>query len=799
MLRPRFTVPSSNSLKPWLLAVLALPVGLLLARPASAQCDRSGCPGRLDCAVTARPSPYALWWEIVPVDPDPLPSERDTTYFNEFATAPPGANLYWNHNWFYGVDIENGWVIAGLAHGVGIWDARTNAASPTFVAVKRYGAGSFFPVIPTGEGSKIVFGGIDSPDDTVAALAGYNGAGLLVFDLSNKTNPKPVYQNTEKTAEGGSVYATTIGGVRYAFLATTAGLFVYNLNSALGFNGCLQTASNNACPGVLLGQIPTAVQTTHFVHGTGNYVVASFGASRGFQIFDVSNPASPQLKLSGLLNPGGRQVAGVALWKEGSTYYLGARLGRTATLPAQTAIYNVSCITGTCSGLGSPLWTGDLDTKSTFEYLTFSRSGSIPFLYVGGDAMCASTDGEAREWLLDVSNPASPHDVSPTFTLPASGLYNGVTVNKTVSYWSWYYRTSPTGFNLVMPRSGKFAGDYFYRAARSIFDIHKLTTTSPPVVNFTWSPIEVYAGDPVSFSDLTIGAPTSWLWSFPGGTPEASVQQSQGAASSFDSTSNSATAAGEGPAPAPEAAPKPSFLAPGPAKASRAYLIGVLSARGLNQSFWQTDVLLSNISSRQVAADVTFTGVGLNAAPSQPLRISLAPGASERLENLISDHLGIRDGGVGVLTISTSAGDALPIVQGERYESTNLVKSSRQAMTAVSDAGAAAAGEAQHLVGLRQDATNRTTLWLFNPGDAQAEYDVVYRTLDGAELGTVKDVRLGAGRMRQLGPGQHPLPAAGVAGGFTVQVVVRSGKVLSAAQVINDVTSDMAYIQGEVR
>jgi hypothetical protein len=789
MLRPRFVQP--------LLPVLAL----FLAQPAPAEtCDRNGCPGRLDCAVTARPSPYSLWWEIVPVDPSPLPSNRDTTYFNEFATSPPGASSYWNHNWFYGVDIENGWVLAGLAHGIGVWDARTNAASPTFLAVKRYAPGGFFPFIPTGEGSKIVFGGIDAPDDTVAALAGYNGAGLLVFNLSDKTTPKPVYQNSEKTAEGGSVYATTIGSVRYAFLASTAGLFVYNLNNALGYNGCLQTASNNACPGVLLGQIPTAVQTTHFVHGVGNYIVVSFGASRGFQIFDVSNPASPQLKLGGLLNPGGRQVAGVALWKEGSTYYLGARLGRTATLPAQTAIYNVSCITGTCSSLGAPLWTGDLDTKSTFEYLTFSRSGSKPFLYVGGDAMCASTDGEAREWLLDVSNPASPHDVTPTFTLPASGLYNGVTLNKTVSYWGWYYRTSPTGFNLVSPRAGKFTGDYFYRAARSIFDIHKLTTNSAPVVDFTWSPIEVYAGTSVTFSDLSIGAPTSYLWSFPDGTAEISGQQSLAAANS--SSSSGGTATGEDRSPAAAMSPQPpSFLAAGPptATASRVHLIGVLSARGLNNSLWQTDVLLSNPSGRPVAADVTFTGLGLNARPSQPLRFALAPGVTERLENLIGDHLGIRDGGVGVLTISASPDGVLPIVQAERYESTNLVKRFRQAMTAVSDAEAAAPGKAQHLVGLRQDARNRTTLWLFNPGDVPAEYDVVYRTLDGGELGTVKDVRLGAGRMRQLGPGQHPLPAAGVAGGFTVQIVVRSGKVLSAAQVIHNVTGDMAYIQGEVR
>ena len=60
-------------------------------------------------------------------------------------------------------------------------------------------------------------------------------------------------------------------------------------------------------------------------------------------------------------------------------------------------------------------------------------------------------------------------------------------------------------------------------------------------------------------------------------------------------------------------------------------------------------------------------------------------------------------------------------------------------------------------------------------------------------------VRLGGGKLRQFSPGQHPLPAGGVANGFTVQVVVKAGKALAAAQVINNLTADPAYIRGEVR
>ena len=74
-------------------------------------------------------------------------------------------------------------------------------------------------------------------------------------------------------------------------------------------------------------------------------------------------------------------------------------------------------------------------------------------------------------------------------------------VTRTINYWAYYYRPNPTGFNLVAPRAGKFNGEYFYRAGRSIFDIHKLRRDVGPVAptaNFSSSPdrdLSGHAGD----------------------------------------------------------------------------------------------------------------------------------------------------------------------------------------------------------------------------------------------------------------------------------------------------------------
>jgi PKD repeat protein len=50
-------------------------------------------------------------------------------------------------------------------------------------------------------------------------------------------------------------------------------------------------------------------------------------------------------------------------------------------------------------------------------------------------------------------------------------------------------------------------------------------TAEMPVANFSASPTTIIPGSLVAFTDLTTGNPTSWSWSFPGGTPSTSTNQ----------------------------------------------------------------------------------------------------------------------------------------------------------------------------------------------------------------------------------------------------------------------------------
>lgn len=243
----------------------------------------------------------------------------------------------------------------------------------------------------------------------------------------------------------------------------------------------------------------------------------------------------------------------------------------------------------------------------------------------------------------------------------------------------------------------------------------------------------------------------------------------------------------------------PSFVVGGAVQASKVYLIGALSQPGPNNSLWQSDVVLSNTATEVVLTDITFTPNGLNSVTTSAVKLTLQPGATERLVNVVADKWGIKDS-AGVLVLDSDALKGIfPVVQGESYDNTKPEKRFGQTLPAFTDEDAAVPGKGHYLVGLRQDAKNRTTYWFYNPGTTTGEYDIIYRALDGTILGRIDGVRLGAGKARQVSPAQHPIPSAGVTGGFTVQFVVKAGKLLSAAQVVNNATNDPAYVKGELR
>ena len=486
----------------WAPAVLALALSWWLSSgPAEAQCAHGQCSVVSTCHTPARGVPASLWDGLEPTDTGVLPGDRDSSDYTQFNAWEE--NPYWD-----ALDIEGRYLFTAAWQVFEIWDLLPNPAQPV-----RVGNVGFSTTNLEGGSDHTfdTFGDVDAPpgDPAVFALAGRDDVGVVIVSATDPTNPVIRYQNHERTAR--AIYSATIGAQSYAFAAeqgtTGTGLYAYNLSQAkqLG-NRCTEKVpgGTNVCPGVFVGQLGTEAPVA--VDGVGNYVVSSGGFSdRGFRIHNVSSPSNPQLVMDALAND---SINAVAMWQDGANFYVAI-----VTTASQARIYDVSCIDGGFCAPGAPLWTASLASN----LITFSESNSIPFLYFGTQNFCVA--GNQGEWLFNVSNPAAPVDISPQGTQVING--------ESVSYWGWYYRVNGVhGFNHVAPRMGKFSGEYFYRAGKSILDVHRRTGAAPPVANFGVSPSEIYPGTPVNFTDLSTGAPNSWDWDFlPDGVPGTSSTQ----------------------------------------------------------------------------------------------------------------------------------------------------------------------------------------------------------------------------------------------------------------------------------
>ena len=236
-------------------------------------------------------------------------------------------------------------------------------------------------------------------------------------------------------------------------------------------------------------------------------------------------------------------------------------------------------------------------------------------------------------------------------------------------------------------------------------------------------------------------------------------------------------------------------LAPAPAAAKTILLPWVAQTRGvLAQS---SDLYVHNPGRAPLAVRLALIVPG-GGDPVACGAQTVAPGATWSVADARRRLCGSA-AATGMLVASFDDGAEEPVI--ESFDSMVTPGGGRLARPspAMQEADAALPGQAQHLVGLRQAGNSRTALWLLNPDTAAGEYDLVYRGLDGIVLGALPAVRLGAGKMRQISPSQHPIPAAGAAGGFTVEIVVKSGALASVGMIVDDLGGAAVVVEGHTR
>jgi hypothetical protein len=239
----------------------------------------------------------------------------------------------------------------------------------------------------------------------------------------------------------------------------------------------------------------------------------------------------------------------------------------------------------------------------------------------------------------------------------------------------------------------------------------------------------------------------------------------------------------------------PSFQLAGDTRHAEQFFVGVMAKPALNGSLWESTLVLFGPSKTETEVQLTFIRTGV-AGRTNTVTVTLQPGETTRIEDVLDTKWGIRDS-QGVLEIvSNGPSGSHPVALLELYDNSQPDKRYGQTMRARNLADASGPGEKQVLLGLASDAAYRSVLWFYAP-EGKAVADLVYRDLTAEHkvLGTISNFTVMGGGTRAVAPSGHPLGS--YKGRFTVEVLVKEGKLVSGAQTTNSLNNDPAFSDGQ--
>jgi len=146
------------------------------------------------------------------------------------------------------------------------------------------------------------------------------------------------------------------------------------------------------------------------------------------------------------------------------------------------------------------------------------------------------------------------------------------------------------------------------------------STVQPPVADFSASSTSVYVGDSVSFTDQSSNNPTSWSWSFEGGTPGTSSSENPtityNTAGTYDVSLTATNSAGS------DNETKTEYITVSEST------ITYCTASGNNQNYeYISGVQVGSINNSSGASGYTdFTSISTNATRGASVSLTLTPG-----------------------------------------------------------------------------------------------------------------------------------------------------------------------------
>jgi PKD repeat protein len=180
--------------------------------------------------------------------------------------------------------------------------------------------------------------------------------------------------------------------------------------------------------------------------------------------------------------------------------------------PATSTLQNPVVTYSVVGTYGATLTATNAYGSNTFtqnNYITVNNCPPPPVANFTGSPTTVCTGGTVTYTDLSTNSPTAWN-----WSFPGGTPSTSVIQNPTVTY------SSPGVYNVTLTATNSGGSNTFVRP-----NYITVNTCAAPVASFSGWPTTICAGQSVNFTDLSSNAPTSWNWTFPGGTPASSTAQ----------------------------------------------------------------------------------------------------------------------------------------------------------------------------------------------------------------------------------------------------------------------------------
>jgi PKD repeat protein len=317
----------------------------------------------------------------------------------------------------------------------------------------------------------------NTPGTYSVSLTATNASGS---DIQSFTNYITVYQNpnlsassqTNISCNGGSNGAATVG------ISGGTPAYVYNW-----------TPGNPTGDGT--------VSVSNLTSGTWTCTVTDSHSCTDSQTFSITQPSAISFTANShtniSCNGGSNGTATVNAASGGAGGFTYNWTPGNPTGDGTTSVAGLTAGTYTCTAT-------DANGCSATATFNITQPSAISITMSETDETCAGNDGTAT---------ATPSGGTSPYTYA----------------WAPNVQTSQTATALIGGTFTCTVTDANGCSNSNTVTVNTVSCGQPPSAAFSASPTTVCAGGTVSFTDLSSNAPTSWSWTFPGGTPSSSTAQ----------------------------------------------------------------------------------------------------------------------------------------------------------------------------------------------------------------------------------------------------------------------------------